>query len=102
MPHHDHPTVQLQLPLGRKHIIDVARALDLARQAGGEVIRLRRGELGVEMKAGNEPVTIADKRASDLIVDGLAASFPNDTIVTEERPAPAVIAGKRLWLVDPI
>lgn len=99
----DHPTEELMLPMGAKHIVDIARALDLARVAGAEVVRMRRGELGVEMKDGDEPVTVADRRASDIIVEGLAQSFPGDAIVTEERtPAAGAFAGKRLWLVDPI
>jgi 3'(2'), 5'-bisphosphate nucleotidase len=78
-------------------------ALDLARDVGGEVVRLRGGELGVEMKAGNEPVTIADRAASDVIVRGIRARFPDDVIVSEEAPAPPQAgAAARLWLVDPI
>ena len=79
-------------------------ALELARRAGDEVLALRGGELGVQMKAGNEPVTVADRRASALIVAGLAARFPDDPVISEELPAPpgALGTGGRLWLVDPI
>jgi 3'(2'), 5'-bisphosphate nucleotidase len=79
-------------------------AIDLARRAGAEVLALRGGELGVEMKAGNEPVSVADRRASALIVAGLAAQFPADPVISEELPAPpgALGTGGRLWLVDPI
>jgi 3'(2'), 5'-bisphosphate nucleotidase len=80
---------------------ELACALDLARAAGEEVMKLRGGELGVEMKPGNEPVTIADRRASDLIVAGLVARFPGDPIISEESPAGA-LAPERMWLVDPI
>ncbi len=66
-------------------------------------MKLRGGELGVEMKLGNEPVTIADKRASELIVSGLRAKFPTDPIISEELPSTeATLASPRLWLVDPI
>lgn len=66
-------------------------------------MRLRSGELSVEMKPGDEPVTVADKRASDLIVQGLAAAFPNDPIISEELPATAdMLQAPRVWLVDPI
>lgn len=79
-------------------------ALELARRAGDEVLALRDGELGVQMKAGNEPVTIADRRASALIVAELAARFPGDPVISEELPPPpgALGTGGRLWLVDPI
>lgn len=82
---------------------ELTRALELARLAGVEVVRLRTGALGVEMKAGDEPVTIADRRASELIVAGLAATFPDDPIISEELPATLeTLAAPRVWLVDPI
>jgi 3'(2'), 5'-bisphosphate nucleotidase len=82
---------------------ELARAIELARQAGAEAARMQRGELQVEMKPGDEPVTVADRRASELIVDGLAASFPGDPIISEElAPAPGALGAPRYWLVDPI
>jgi 3'(2'), 5'-bisphosphate nucleotidase len=78
-------------------------AIELARQAGTEVLALRGGELGVEMKLGNEPVTVADKRASELIVGGIQKRFPKDVIISEELPpAAGALDAERLWLVDPI
>jgi 3'(2'), 5'-bisphosphate nucleotidase len=82
---------------------ELARAIELARLAGTEVMRLSRGELQIEMKAGDEPVTVADRRASELIVAGLAASFPGDPIISEElAPADGALGAPRYWLVDPI
>jgi 3'(2'), 5'-bisphosphate nucleotidase len=82
---------------------ELARAIELARLAGAEVLRMQRGELQVEMKPGDEPVTVADRRASELIVAGLAASFPDDPIISEElTPAPGALGAPRFWLVDPI
>lgn len=82
---------------------ELARAIELARIAGTEVLRMQRGELQIEMKPGDEPVTVADRRASELIVAGLAASFPADPIISEELvPAPGALGAPRFWLVDPI
>lgn len=82
---------------------ELARAIELARLAGAEVMRMQRGELQVEMKPGDEPVTVADRRASELLVAGLAASFPADPIISEElTPAPGALGAPRFWLVDPI
>jgi 3'(2'), 5'-bisphosphate nucleotidase len=82
---------------------ELVRAVELARIAGTEVVRLRNGELTVEMKPGDEPVTAADRRASELIVSGLSASFPDDAIISEELPAVGeTLAKHRVWLVDPI
>jgi 3'(2'), 5'-bisphosphate nucleotidase len=83
--------------------LELARAIELARIAGAEVLRMQRGELQIEMKPGDEPVTVADRRASELIVAGLAASFPDDPIISEELvPAPGALGAPRFWLVDPI
>ncbi|HEV7557066.1 MAG TPA: 3'(2'),5'-bisphosphate nucleotidase CysQ [Kofleriaceae bacterium] len=81
---------------------ELAVAIDLAREAGRVVVELRGGPLGVEMKVGDEPVTVADKRASELIVGGLAAAFPGDRVVSEEAPVGDALEVTRMWLVDPI
>ena len=82
---------------------ELARAKELAREAGALVLRMQRGELAVEMKPGDEPVTVADHKASELIVAGLAKSFPGDPIISEELPpAAGSLEALRKWLVDPI
>ncbi len=82
---------------------EVQRAIELARTAGAEVLRMQRGELDVEMKPGDEPVTIADRRASEMIVGGLGETFRGDPIISEElAPAPGALGSPRFWLVDPI
>ena len=90
----------MELPTASR---ELRTAIELARTAGVEVVRLRRGELGVEMKPGDEPVTVADRRASEMIVGGLRAAFPADPIISEELPTAAdALAARRVWLVDPI
>ena len=82
---------------------ELERAQELARIAGREVRAMQRGELKVEMKPGDEPVSVADRRASELIVAGLQQSFPDDKIISEELPpGPGTIDAPRKWLVDPI
>jgi 3'(2'), 5'-bisphosphate nucleotidase len=79
-------------------------ALALARKAGAEVWRIQKGgELGVELKPGDEPVTVADMLASEMIVEGLRKAFPGDPLISEEMPPePGALGSKRLWLIDPI
>ncbi|MEO6777355.1 MAG: 3'(2'),5'-bisphosphate nucleotidase CysQ [Kofleriaceae bacterium] len=79
-------------------------ALALAREAGVIAVEIRDGgALGVELKPGDEPVTRADRAASELIVAGLAAAFPDDPIISEESPVPpGALAAHRHWFVDPI
>lgn len=83
---------------------ELAYAMQVAREAGTEVYAMQRGEkLDVEMKPGDEPVTIADRRGSEIICVGLARAFPDDPVISEELPPPpGAQDGSRLWLVDPI
>lgn len=50
-----------------------------------------------------EPVTIADKTASKIIVEGLAKEFSDDGILSEEEiDTHHRLDKKRLWLIDPM
>jgi 3'(2'), 5'-bisphosphate nucleotidase len=86
---------------------EVARASELARAAGALVTAIRdKGmeALAVERKPGDEPVTVADRAANELIVSGLRQHFPSDVIVSEESVAHdrARLTAERVWYVDPI
>jgi 3'(2'), 5'-bisphosphate nucleotidase len=82
---------------------EIEVAADLARRAGAVALAVRDGDLEVEMKAGNEPVTIADKRASELIVAGLGEAFPADVIISEENADDlSRLEAGRVWYIDPI
>jgi 3'(2'), 5'-bisphosphate nucleotidase len=87
---------------------DYAQELDLAarlaREAGVLAMRHRAAGVTVERKAEDEPVTIADREASALILAGLAAAFPDDVRISEEADDDRrrLDAGRRTWFVDPI
>jgi len=83
------------------------RELETAARVAREGATLVRGyyrkKMVIEAKAGNEPVTEADRAANALIVERLAAAFPKDTILSEEIPdSGARIGRSRIWMVDPI
>ncbi|MFN7966137.1 MAG: 3'(2'),5'-bisphosphate nucleotidase CysQ [Acidobacteriota bacterium] len=78
-------------------------ALALSRIAGDEVLRIYAGDFDVEHKQGEGPVTIADRRADQIIRDGIHATFPQDAVLSEETPDDtARLSQRRLWLVDPL
>jgi 3'(2'), 5'-bisphosphate nucleotidase len=82
---------------------ELETAAKIAREAAVLVRSYRGKRLVIESKAGNEPVTEADKAANALIVGRLGAAFPNDTILSEEIPDSGARLGKRrIWMVDPI
>ncbi len=59
--------------------------------------------LGVEHKAGGEPVSLADLESSALIVRRLGEAFPDDAILSEEIPDDSTRLNKsRVWMIDPI
>lgn len=82
---------------------EIQVCLRLAKEAGDLAVEIRDGGLEVEMKAGDEPVTVADRRASDHIVAGLAKVFPDDVVISEENADDLRRLGaQRVWYVDPI
>jgi 3'(2'), 5'-bisphosphate nucleotidase len=87
---------------------DYGREREVAARIVREAAELVRGyhrseELVIESKAGNEPVTEADRAASALIVGRLADAFPGDVILSEEIPDDRTRLGReRVWMVDPI
>jgi 3'(2'), 5'-bisphosphate nucleotidase len=83
---------------------EVQVAAGLARAAGQAILEVYATEFGVVEKADDAgPVTLADKRASDLIVAGLRASFPHDGVISEEVEGVRDQAShERCWFVDPL
>lgn len=82
--------------------LGVAEAL--AREAGALILRYFGTDIAVDNKAGNEPVTRADREASELIVRGLREAFPADVIISEEAADDRrrLEPGQRVWFVDPL
>ncbi|HKA91443.1 MAG TPA: 3'(2'),5'-bisphosphate nucleotidase CysQ [Haliangiales bacterium] len=81
--------------------LDVATGL--ARAAGKLTLAYHGTDVTVDRKAGNEPVTRADREASELIVEGLRREFPADVVISEEAPDDERrLAGGRVWFIDPV
>lgn len=87
---------------------ELETALRLAREAGNKVLEYYALEIIAEEKLGidnfAEPVTVADRASSRIIVDGLTEQFPGDFILSEEErddPAERINSG-RVWITDPI
>lgn len=78
-------------------------AMRLARQAGDAIMVYYQTDLSVDRKAKNEPVTVADREADAIIIDGLRAAFPDDGLLTEESDDDLTRLTKdRVWIVDPL
>lgn len=78
-------------------------AADLARMAGQAILEVYGASFEVRYKGPDDPVTDADLRAEEIIVSGLSREFPEDGIVSEERPVSEEARRKtRVWYVDPL
>lgn len=81
-----------------------AALVPLVLKAGALIMDIYHDGFSVERKADESPVTIADQKAEDLILDGLARHFPNISVVAEEMCAGGArpdISGL-FFLVDPL
>lgn len=78
-----------------------AFAIDAARAAGRVTLEYFGGDLTVERKADATPVTVADRRAEELLRERLADRCPADGILGEEFGVAEGESGRR-WTLDPI
>jgi histidinol-phosphatase len=76
-------------------------AVEAARKAGALAREYYETTFTVEHKADDSPVTIADRRAEELIRALVTESFPNDGFLGEEYGDQAGTSGFR-WVIDPI
>ena len=59
-------------------------ALAAARAAADEILRYYHGDFEVELKADQTPVTVADRRAEEIIREILLGDFPDHGFFGEE------------------
>ena len=84
-------------------IDELAAAKDLAIRAGAILLRHYSGTVAVQWKGYDNPVTAADREASEFLVAELKSRFPADGIVCEETPDdPIRLKKSRVWMVDPM
>ena len=73
----------------------------IARRAGDLALRIREGNIAVEVKPDESPVTTADRECERLIVAELQQAFPQDGMLGEEGALLESANGRR-WIIDPI
>ncbi len=85
----------------------IDKIVEIARQAGREILAVYNAEGGIEVehKDDNSPLTEADQRAHNVIVEQLAQLEPRLPILSEESASIAFAERsqwQRYWLVDPL
>ena len=95
---------------GKTSVIDdVAQRLgdvtQLLRNAGNAIMDIYANEFEITIKADKSPVTVADTRSSDIIIDGLRQLFPDVPLLGEENqttPYRKRCNWNYYWLLDPL
>lgn len=78
----------------------LAAAIETAYIAGRSTLSLFETPFEVELKGDASPVTMADKRAEEIVREQLAHRFPGEAVLGEEQGLSG--AGDDRWVVDPI
>ncbi len=86
---------------------ELETAINLARKAGDVILGFYASGFEIEEKIFednfSEPVTIADRTASRIIVESLSEIFPHDGILSEEEFDDKTRLDKtRCWIIDPL
>lgn len=83
----------------------LSAAVAAAAEAGQAILRLYGGEVAVEYKADQSPLTAADRASHDCLVARLGAGASALPVLSEEsqaRPYDERRAWERYWLIDPL
>ena len=79
--------------------------IKLTADVGKVIMSFYKADMAVEMKLNKTPLTIADQRAHQLIVEGLNHLTPNVAILSEESDTATFEQRSKwqeYWLVDPL
>lgn len=78
--------------------------MTITREAGAAIMEIYGSDFEVRGKQDASPVTEADERAERLILERMAALWPQIPVVSEEAAAAGYVPemGKLFWLVDPL
>lgn len=77
------------------------RAIDAAHDAGRLALTYFDNNVAVEWKENDTPVTVADRKAEELLRSRLLGLFPQDGFLGEESGSVQGSSGYR-WIIDPI
>lgn len=85
--------------------LDLAALQGLVRLAGHAVLDIYQNGFSVEEKPDQTPVTTADTRSSEMLLEGLARLFPDIPVICEETAAAPYETRRRYkqcFIVDPL
>ncbi|SHK23062.1 3'(2'),5'-bisphosphate nucleotidase CysQ [Paramaledivibacter caminithermalis] len=75
----------------------------LAVKAGEAIMKIYTDSFDIEYKEDESPITVADKRSNQIIIDGLSSEFPDYSILSEEcQDDLSRLNNDRCFIVDPL
>ncbi|WP_404454956.1 3'(2'),5'-bisphosphate nucleotidase CysQ [Virgibacillus necropolis] len=85
--------------------IDLKKLFDISLAAGKEIMDVYSQDIEVETKQDDSPLTIADQRSHNVIMDGLSKQYPDIPVLSEEGRDISYEERKawnQFFLVDPL
>ncbi len=85
--------------------IDVEILNSIAVSAGDAIMEIYGHDFSVEEKSDKSPLTAADRKSNEIILEGLRRYHPDIPFISEETRQTAYTERKnweRLWLIDPL
>ncbi len=87
--------------MNTKNVLDVTKKLGIA--AGKEILKIYETDFNIETKEDSSPLTLADKKANEIIVHGLKENFSGYAILSEEsRDDKSRLKNDFCFIVDPL
>ena len=85
--------------------IDIDYIVTIAKEAGNVIMQIYKQDFEIEYKQDSSPLTLADKKANDIIENGLnqlSVNFPILSEEGEEIPYKDRKHWEYFWLIDPL
>ena len=85
--------------------IDIDQIMAIAEQAGKATLEIYHREFIVEEKKDRSPITEADKKSNEIIIEGLHKHYPKIPYISEETkqiPYKERRSWEQFWLIDPL
>ncbi|MBK6274640.1 MAG: 3'(2'),5'-bisphosphate nucleotidase CysQ [Saprospirales bacterium] len=83
----------------------IDKIIEIAINAGNAILEIYKQDFTVELKSDNSPLTLADKTANEIIINGLKTINNSIPIISEENKLIDFSERKnwtKCWIVDPL
>lgn len=85
--------------------IDIQKINSISKKAGDEIMKIYQQDFDIDFKNDNSPLTKADIKSNDMIIESLKDLYPEIPILSEENKEIPYKIRKNweyFWLIDPL